>query len=663
MPRRIRQSADRVDSDRIGRMDARRHREPSVNSQIARRLRGFKGGKTKRFGGAAGFSSHGARQRVVVKALVSRHKAGNSRGSLTRHVSYLGRESASPDGKRGVFYDAASEGVNAKQEAAQWANDRHHFRLIVSPEHGAAIPDMIAYVWEVMKRVQRDLDSKLQWIAVNHHNTDNPHAHILLRGRRGDGTDLVIPRQYISYGIRDRACEVATELLGERSSQEVQLAKSKEVEAERFTSLDRMIERHLENGTLDLSVPRRIGFRPHDRTLVVGRLLFLEKMDLAQKGRGTTWHLEEGFKQALRELGNRNDIIAHLYSSLGSEAGRVERMIGGVEPSVPVAGIMIAKGSPDEIGEDRFIVLRDKAGQAHYGRVRDGGGFRDLNIGSVAEMGAGTRRRQLVAEQITAVANANRGIWSAELHATYLCGAKPDSTEQETTSSIQSAAARLKFVAGFQGSGVRTLPDGQFKIDTTEFERFSRRGSQRTDVRVIAEHSLEEQIEARALTWLDRQAFSEQPDMRTAEHPEVREAIERRSNWLVANGYAARQQQGGTAIELVPGALGQLAAEERSSLEAKLMKKYGRPVEELPNGGSVEGKYHGTEHLHSGKLAAIVTDDAVFVSPVTRSPDIAAGSEVRLQRFSARNTAMELTAGPAIDIDMGLSLDGPGGTA
>jgi hypothetical protein len=31
------------------------------------------------------------------------------------------------------------------------------------------------------------------------------------------------------------------------------LAKSKEVEAERFTSLDRMIERHLDNGKIDVS--------------------------------------------------------------------------------------------------------------------------------------------------------------------------------------------------------------------------------------------------------------------------------------------------------------------------------------------------------------------------------------------------------------------------
>jgi len=451
MPRRFRRQANSVDSDQIGRMGGSRRKERSVNSELARRLRGFKG-RTRKYlsGGSAG---RGMRQRVVVKAHVSRHKPGKARGSLARHVSYLGRESASADGKHGVFYDAAREGVDARQEAVQWAQDRHHFRLIVSPERGGDIPDMTSYIREVMRRVERDLDTKLQWIAVNHHNTDNPHAHVLLRGKQPDGADLVIPRQYISYGIRDRASDVATELLGERSAQEVQLAKSKEVEAERFTSLDRMIERHLENGKIDVSPSRHIGYGADDRRLVLGRLQFLGQMDLAHKGRGTVWQVEGDFKQALRELGDRNDIIKQVYSHLGSEAGRVERMVVGGEPSPPVAGIVIAKASTDELGEDRFVVIRDGMGRAHYGQVRESDAYRDLDVGSIAELGAGTQRRRLVTEQIAAVAKANHGLYSPELHDAYLRAVQPDSTDREIASNVRSATSRLSFLAGFEGSG------------------------------------------------------------------------------------------------------------------------------------------------------------------------------------------------------------------
>jgi type IV secretory pathway VirD2 relaxase len=663
MFRRSKPSSERVDSGRIGRMGGRRHRERSVTSELARRFRGFKGGASRRFGGrgSSGSSLYGRRQRVVVKAHVSRHKAGKARGSLGRHVSYLGRESASTDGKHGVFYDANQEGVNARQEAVQWAEDRHHFRLIVSPERGSDIPDMTDYVREVMRRVERDLDTKLQWVAVNHHNTDNPHSHVLLRGRQADGTDLVIPRQYISYGIRDRASEVATELLGERSEQEVQLAKSKEVEAERFTSLDRMIERHLENGRIDVSPSKHIGFDADDRRLVLGRLMFLEQMDLAHKGRGTTWQVEEDFKQDLRALGARNDIIAQLYSSLGNEAGRVERMVAGAQSSVPVAGVVIAKGATDEIGEDRLVV-RDIAGHAHYGRVRDGEAYRDLQVGSVAELGAGTYRRREITEQIVNVASTYGGVYSATLHEAYLRQSKPGTADGEIAAAVRFGESRLAFVAGFDGSGVRARTNGEYAVEVNDFQRFSDRGGQRTDVRVIAEHTLAEQIEAHAVTWLDRQTFGDRPDVRTLEHPSVQEAITQRQDWLVRNGYAQRLPDDDRKVELHPDALRQLASEERSELADKLAGKYRQPVLELPQRGTVTGEYRGTEHLHSGKLAVVVTEDGIFVSPVSKTPDVGTGKEVSLQRFTARDTTVELAVEQSLDLDAGLSLDGSGET-
>ncbi len=440
----------------------------------------------------------------------------------------------------------------------------------------------------------------------------------------------------------------------------MQLAKSKEVEAERFTSLDRMIERHLENGKIDISPSKHIGYGADDWRLVVGRLQFLEQMDLAHKGRGAIWQVEGDFKQALRELGDRNDIIKQLYSHLGSEAGRVERMVTGGEPSPPVAGIVIAKASTDELGEDRFVVIRDGNGRAHYGQVRESDPYRDLDVGSIAELGGGTQRRRAVTEQIAAVAKANDGVYSPRLHDAYLRAVQSDSTDREIASNVRSATSRLSFVAGFEGAGVRTSEGGAYAVDAAAFTQFSQRTSQRTDVRVIAEHSLAEQVEAHAVTWLDRQAFGERPDERTADNPTVQEAVQQRSEWLVQNGYAQRSGDEKN-VELLPGAMENLAAEERADLAERLAAKYGLPVNELPRGGTVSGEYHGTEHLYAGKLAVVVADESVFVSPIRNDPDVGAGSEVTLQRTSAQDATVEVAAGQTLDLDAGLSLDGPGG--
>ena len=661
-----RNSAEKVDSDRIGKMHAKR-RELSVRAQLARRLRGFRGKS-----GRVGAQSTGGRrlQRVVVKTHVARHRPGKAKGSLTRHASYLGRDSASADGKPGVFYSATEQGLDAKEQTAAWVPDRHHFRIIISPERGGDIPDMTAYVRDVMQRVEKDLGvagviepgTKLQWIAINHHNTDNPHAHAVLRGKLEDGRDLVIPRAYLSHGMRNRAAEVATELLGERTVEQAREARLKEVEAERFTSLDRMIERHLEsrgerNGEtrrIDMSPAKPIGFGAEDRQLALARLQFLEGIGLAQKDKGTYWSVDETFSQSLRELGARNDIIKQLYSQLGNESGRVQRMTGGAEVSAPVAGIVIAKDRADELEDDRFIVVRDRNGQAHYGRVRDTQAYRDLHVGSVAELGAGTQWRQEVAAQIGAVAQST-GVYSAQAHEAYLHQAKPELSEREIASAIRAADSRLAFVAGFDGSGVRASESGGYSIDADQYTRFIHRGGSRTDVRVIAEHSLDRQIEAHAVTWLDRQAFSDRPDARTTEHPAVQEAIEKRQDWLIRNGYAQRVEATG-AVDLSANALRELAAQEQADVAGRLAGKFGLPVTELPQGGTVSGEFGGTETLHSGKLAVVVTDETVFVSPVSRTPNIDAGSPVELQRTSAANSTIEMTAVQAAERDAGASL-------
>src|SRR5580704_9276628 len=139
--------AGKVEPDRIARMGGRR-RNLSVRGQLAMRLKGFRG-RTRL---AKGFARSNARnpQRVIVKSHVARHKPGKARGSLSRHASYLGRDSASADGQPGVFYDASRDAVDAKKAVVPWTADRHHFRVIISPERGEDIPDMTSYVRQVM---------------------------------------------------------------------------------------------------------------------------------------------------------------------------------------------------------------------------------------------------------------------------------------------------------------------------------------------------------------------------------------------------------------------------------------------------------------------------------------------------------------------------------
>src|SRR3546814_1628214 len=99
-----------------------------------------------------------------------------------------------------------------------------------------------------MADMAKDLETRLDWIAVDHWNTDNPHIHILVRGVADDGQDLVVDRGYMSEGLRWRAEDLATLELGPRSARDIADALAREIEAERWTSLDRTLERMAAEG-------------------------------------------------------------------------------------------------------------------------------------------------------------------------------------------------------------------------------------------------------------------------------------------------------------------------------------------------------------------------------------------------------------------------------
>ena len=188
-------------------------------------------------------------RRVVIKARIVRHIGAKFRSApLAQHIGYLEREGVTRDGTRAQMFDAASETADVRTFAERCGDDRHHFRFIVSPEDAGEMDDLRTFTRELMADAERDLGTRLDWVAVDHWNTDNPHIHVLVRGRADDGQDLVISRDYMSRGFRGRAEERVSLELGPRTEREISAALRKEVEAERWTGLDRALRDLADDG-------------------------------------------------------------------------------------------------------------------------------------------------------------------------------------------------------------------------------------------------------------------------------------------------------------------------------------------------------------------------------------------------------------------------------
>jgi type IV secretory pathway VirD2 relaxase len=342
--------------------------------------RGKGGASRSRFGrgrrAALSLSLRSTSRRVVMKARVVRHHGARFRSApLSRHITYLKRDGVTRDGAEARMFNVASDTVDERAFAERCKDDRHHFRFIISPEDAAEIGDLRTFTRELMTDVARDLETKLDWIAVDHWNTDNPHIHVLIRGRAEDGQDLVISRDYISRGFRDRAAERVTLELGPRSEQEIRSALERGVEAERWTSLDRALRIAADEGAgvADLR-PSASGEDPELRRLMVGRAAKLERLGLAEQIAPGCWTLKPGIEDKLRDLSIRGDIIKTMHRAMRGvdcEPDVSGFALHGGEPVDTVLGRLVERGLHDELKGSAYAIVEGIDGRTHHVRFTD----------------------------------------------------------------------------------------------------------------------------------------------------------------------------------------------------------------------------------------------------------------------------------------------------
>ena len=388
---------------RHGNQSAKRPKSFVGEVMRAAKKAGHRGQTFKRSGGSAGRSTFGrgrqaalslasrsSGRRVVVMARIVRHRGGRFRsGPLSKHVAYLKRDGVTRDGADARMFNAASDDADTKAFAERCEEDRHHFRFTVSPEDAGQLADLRAFTRELMRDAERDLGTGLDWVAVEHWNTDNPHIHVLVRGRADDGRDLVVSRDYISNGFRARAAELVTLEMGPRSEQEIRAGLENEVGAERWTSLDRSLREISDEGggVADLR-PGCASEDPELRMLLVGRAANLERLGLAAQVSPAQWTLKPGLEGALRDLGIRGDVIKTMHQAM-SGAQREPDVSGfalhGDRPPEAVLGRLVQRGLHDELKGTAYAIIDGVDGRVHHLVFSDVEMTGDANSGAIVE--------------------------------------------------------------------------------------------------------------------------------------------------------------------------------------------------------------------------------------------------------------------------------------
>ena len=324
---------------------------------------------------------------VVIKTRVVRHKVRAT--PLKAHLNYLRRDGVTRDGEKARLFGPGEGDVDGQAFAERCGEDRHHFRFIVSPEDAVEMTDLREFTRELMGQMEKDLGTKLDWVGVDHWNTDNPHVHIILRGRADDGQDLVIARDYIKEGMRARAADLVTQDLGPRTDLDISRNIDRQVEAERWTQLDRQLVRDGRDvGVIDMA-PDPAAKPDAFHAQKMGRLRKLESLGLAEQVGPGQWMIADDAETTLRAMGERGDIIKRLHQALterGIERGSASYVLAAESLDTPIIGRLVDRGLDDELKGTAYAVVDGVDGRTHHVKLRDLDAAGDSATGSIVEL-------------------------------------------------------------------------------------------------------------------------------------------------------------------------------------------------------------------------------------------------------------------------------------
>ncbi len=452
-----------------------------------------------------------------------------------------------------------------------------------------------------MTRMEEDLGTKLDWVAVDHHNTGHPHSHVILRGRTEDGRDLVIAREYLTRGIRERAAEIVRLDLGPRSDLEIEDRLRREVDQERFTSIDRELlhERDREG------LVRTGDADPFRQALKAGRLQKLRRLDLAEEVEPGRWRLAPELEPVLRRMGERGDILKTLHRELAKKgltrAAADHAIYDPSDPATrPITGRLLRRGVSDEIEDRHYLIVDGVDGRTHYVEIGRGEATEPIPEGAVVAIAPKRSEPRPVDRVIAEIAAAHGGRYSPEIHLRHDPAA--------SVPFVETHVRRLEAMRR-QAGLVEREPDGSWIIAPDHLDRAAayEQGRAKDVPVVVRTHSawpVERQVTADGATWLDRELMADKPEAPRGAGfgREVRDALARRRQWLIEEGLARAEED---RVVYRADLLARLRRRELLRVAGQLSGELGLAFSEARPGQRIEGVYRRPVDLASGRFALI----------------------------------------------------------
>ena len=298
-------------------------------------------------------------RKVIVKASYILSSNKNFRTRIRHHLNYAGQNKLDTEKNAPELYGRDDKAINIKSKVNDFESAPYIFNIIISPEDGEKL-ELKEFTRDFISVVEKDLKAKIDWVAGNHYDTNDPHVHVLIKGMDGNGNPLLMKRDYISNGLRSRASQVVNKKLGLKSYEEVVDSLNLKVSSTKKCEIDTIIAQHKVEGCLDLAKISSEDLNELPHSLFARRLEFLETKGLAHKTDEHRWRVNDSFREELRNIDRASSIITKLSGSIKIDKQDCEVISAKHATERIIKGHVVERGSVEGHNAKEYLLIKSK---------------------------------------------------------------------------------------------------------------------------------------------------------------------------------------------------------------------------------------------------------------------------------------------------------------